>query len=100
MRVLHFHIAAFAVELGVAEAGDDPLRLVPRVQAHAAVALLLRVVEEAMVAMWREERFGHVCGLCLQFLHADHVCVLLAHPVEKALLGRGADAVEVGADNP
>ncbi|MNT09064.1 hypothetical protein D3C72_1438300 [compost metagenome] len=100
MRILHFHVAALGVELGHAEAGDHPLGLVARVQAHAAVALLLGVVEKAVVAMWRQERLGHVGFLGLQFLHADHVRVLLAHPLEKALLGRGADAVEVGADNP
>jgi hypothetical protein len=49
--------------------------------------------------MRRKERFGHVGFLGLEFLHADHVGFLLAHPVE-ALLGGRADAVEVGADNP
>jgi hypothetical protein len=43
-------------------------------------------VEIAVIAMRRKERFGHVGFLGLEFLHADHVGVLLAHPLEKPFL--------------
>ncbi len=100
VRILHLDIAAFVIELGDAEAGDHALRLVPGVKTDTAIAFFLRIMEVAVVAMWRQERFRHVGSLCLELLDADHVGVLLAHPFEKAFLGRGADAVEVGADNP
>jgi hypothetical protein len=44
-----------------------------------------------------QRRIGQLLGLGLGFLHAEHVDVLGAEPVEEALAGGGAEAVGVEA---
>ena len=93
------HVAAFGIEFRVAEADMHGIRFDFAVHARAGITLFLGIVEMAMVAMRVEEFRRHVGQLRLQFLHADEIGRLRAHPVEKAFFGGGTDAVQVGGDN-
>src|SRR5512139_1904555 len=99
LAVVGLDVAALGVEFGHAEAFDDFLWRRPRVDADAAVAFLLGVVEGAAKAVALDELWPEVGGLRLEFLHADDVGVLRGQPVEETLGGGGADAVEVGRYN-
>ena len=93
------HVAAFGIEFGAAEADMHGVRFHLAVHARAGVTLFLGIVEMAMVAVRVEEFRRHVGQLRLQFLHADEIGCLRAHPVEKAFFGGGTDAVQIGGDN-
>jgi hypothetical protein len=99
IAVVALDVAAFGVELGIAEAGDDRVGFVLRVDAGAGIALLFGVVKVPVIAARREQVGRHVGRLGLQFLDADHVGVLFGHPVEEAFFGGGADTVQIGGDN-
>src|SRR3569833_2008109 len=99
MAVVGLDVAAFGIEFLDAEALDDALWRLAGVDADAAVALLLGVVEGAAEAAAGHEFRPEVGGLRLEFLHADDVGMLRGEPIEKALGGGGADTVEVGRYN-
>src|SRR5690606_29791200 len=93
-------VAALLVEVRPAQRGDHRIRFAPRIDRHAAVALLgRRVAVEAVVAVRAEGRVGQLVLLGLGLLHADHVGLLLPQPVEEPLAGGRADAVGVEADD-
>jgi hypothetical protein len=52
-----------------------------------------------MVAIRPEAIVGQLMFLCLGFLDADNIGILLGQPVEKALAGRGTNAVCVDRYN-
>jgi len=92
---LGLHVAALAVELGHAEAGDCAQRLLLRVQRGAAVALLLRAMEVAVQVVGEAPSMRNVGLVRLDLLQADHVGVGLRQPAEQPLGAGGADAVDV-----
>src|SRR5512139_470430 len=99
LAVVGLDVAALGVEFRHAQPFDDLLRSLAGVDADAAVALLLGVVEGAGEAVALDEFGPEVGGLRLELLHAHDVGVLRGKPVEETLAGGGADAVEVGRYN-
>jgi len=94
-----FDVAAFRVDVGDAEALDDLLGLLFRVDADAAVSLLLRIVEITMEAGRIEHFQGKVGRLRLEFLQADDIGVLAGQPLVHTFLGGGSNSVKIQADN-
>jgi hypothetical protein len=92
-------VASLRVELPRAEAGDDLLRLHPRVDRDAAVAFALGVEVIAVVAGRMEDRVGELVPLRPGLLDAHHVGLPARQPVEEPLARRGANAVGVERDD-
>src|SRR5690606_32933855 len=99
VRVHRLEVASLGVELLVAEAGDQSLGRPPAVDAHPAVALLLRGMEMPVQLADAPHLVGNVGLGRLDLLHADEVGILRGGPFLEALALRGADAVEVGRDD-
>src|SRR5215467_8879980 len=88
-------VAAFAVELGGAEARHD-LRSTLGVEPDAGVAFFGRGVEEPVRLSRRTHPLRNIVELCLDVLQAHDVPGLGAsEPARKALAFRRADAVDV-----
>src|SRR6186713_1809818 len=88
-------VAAFGVELGVAEAETDRARPFPAVQADAAVALFLGEVEAPLHAGDRVEAALDGLGLGLDLLHAHTIRADAFGPGLEPFRRRRADAVQV-----
>ena len=83
--------------LTTVEAGNDGARRLLRVEADARVAFFLGKVEMAAQACQFLEASAHIRRLCLDFLHANTIRLMLGEPVFHPLAGGGTDAVEVEA---
>src|ERR1700761_8811688 len=93
-------IAPFAIERLPAQCRAHFVRLALGIDSHAAVALLAaRIAVEAMMSIGPEHRVAELVFLCLGFLQADHIGLLLAQPFEHALGAGRTDAVGVEADD-
>ena len=88
-------VAPFGVKFLRAEADDHFARLLPGINAGAAIALFLGVMEVPLEFPRRQEIRRHVCFLGLEFLHAQKIGLLRCQPFEASLLRRRANAVEV-----
>ena len=93
------HVAPFGIELGHAESGGDLGRFLPAVEADAAIALLFGVVEMAVITGRGQHLGGHVGVLRLDFLHAQHIGLVLCQPRQETLAFGRADAVEIERDD-
>ena len=90
-------ISAFCIELGRPIANDYIRRLVPRVDAHARIALFLGKVKVSLQVREALEPVGHVGRLSLHFLHANTIRPRGCHPAFHAFAGGRADAIEIEA---
>ncbi|KAG1405811.1 hypothetical protein G6F59_012483 [Rhizopus arrhizus] len=100
VAVARLDVAAFVVERGPAQRGDDLVRLALAVDRHAALALLGDgVAVEAVVAVRAEHRVGQLVFLGLGLLDAQDVGVLGPEPIEEALGCGGTDAIGVETDD-
>ena len=100
IAVARLDVAAFVVERGPAQRGDDLVRLALAVDRHTAVALLGDgVAVEAVMAIRTEHRVGQLVFLGLGFLDAQDVGVLGTEPVQEALGRGGTDAIGVETDD-
>src|SRR5262249_16870423 len=100
LAVARLEVAALFIERLPAERRAHLVRLAPRIDRDAAVALLRdRVTIVAMVAVRTERRIGQLVLLRFGFLQADDVGALLPQPVEEPLAGGRANAVGIEADD-
>ncbi|KAG1249058.1 hypothetical protein G6F65_019278 [Rhizopus arrhizus] len=86
---------AFGVEFLAVQSDVHAFGGVAQVDAHAAVALLDRVVEVAGIAGRVAQVIGQVRVGDHDFLKAKDVCGMLVHPGLQALAEGGTDAVEI-----
>src|SRR5688572_23833743 len=94
-----FDATALVIEFLLTEAALDLIGRAPAVKRDARVAFLDRVFVETVIARGTETGVRlELLHLRLGFLQADDVSILRGQPVEKALLRRRADAVEIEAD--
>jgi hypothetical protein len=90
--------APLGVELAAAEAGQNSVGRPAQVQPDARIALLLRIVEVAVHAGDAVEASGHIGSLGFDLLHAHRIGAHAVGPLQQALAGRRADAVQVQRD--
>ena len=76
----HLDVAAFGVNVGNAQSLDDLVGLASAIDANAAVAFFLGVMEVAVMARRIEHGRAHVANLGLELLHADEIGILLLQP--------------------
>src|SRR5690606_3697319 len=88
-------IAAFFVELANAEAADDGVGFVARVDCNAAITLSNSVLVIAMVSIRGEAGIVELMVLRPGFLDAHDIRHLGGEPVEKPLARSGAYAVYI-----
>jgi len=91
--------AALDVELVLLQAGPDLVGFDAGVDRGAGVAGALGGGEEGLVAGDLAELGLELFGARLDLLEAEDVRFLLLHPENEALLGDGADAVDVPGDD-
>ena len=96
---IRLQIAPFGIDIGNAQAFDDAIRLLLGVQTNPAITFLFRIMEIAEKLVRLQHFPRQVGGMGLEFLHAHHIGMLLVQPFEKALVGGGADAVQVRGYN-
>jgi hypothetical protein len=92
---LSFQITPLGIELGRTKSAPQLIRLTPRVERHATVALALRSFVVAVEAGRMIELVGDLLWLGANLLQTDHVGRLLRKPVKEPLARSRADAIDV-----
>src|SRR3990170_5563445 len=92
-------VTTLGIKLGDTQAGNNMLRPLAAIDAHAAVAFLFRIMEVAVIIEWREHLPGHVRFLRLEFLQANDVGILQREPFVEAFAGSGTDAVQIDGND-
>ena len=99
IAVPRLKVTAFGIHVWPPQAPDDVVGRGSGVQRHAAISLFFGINIDSVVGVRPEARITQLLLLCLGFLDAHHVGMLLLQPFKKTLAGGRANPVGIQRDD-